>query len=243
MVVCWVRVQLVEATARKQVCGRAIPVLLMVTEGCGHPGGSNIVLQSMRQQTAWFSLPAHTRHHPHLLLSLSKHSCVLFRCRPASTTRLRLVRAATTRAAWPGLRASWACTTSSATSCSSRSGAHLRLLRPLLSDCCAAQHERCGTWCGCVRCMDASQQLLARTLCTCVYCMDASTTCICDCLRQAGASPTPPYIDCAVRVGCRCYLVQRQRAEQLGRSAPDFTKWVEDRRELGHLMHHLNLDT
>jgi hypothetical protein len=46
-----------------------------------------------------------------------------------------------------------------------------------------------------------------------------------------------------VLAGCRCYLVQRQRAEQLGRSAPDFTKWVEDRRELGHLMHHLNLDT
>jgi hypothetical protein len=44
-------------------------------------------------------------------------------------------------------------------------------------------------------------------------------------------------------VSCRCYLVQRQRAEQLGRSAPGFTKWVEDRRELSHLLNHANLNT
>lgn len=42
---------------------------------------------------------------------------------------------------------------------------------------------------------------------------------------------------------CRCYLVQRQRAEQLGRSAPDFTRWVEDRRELSYLLNHANLNT
>lgn len=41
----------------------------------------------------------------------------------------------------------------------------------------------------------------------------------------------------------RCYLVQRQRAEQLGRSIPEFSKWMDDRRELGHLLTHLNLDT
>jgi hypothetical protein len=37
--------------------------------------------------------------------------------------------------------------------------------------------------------------------------------------------------------------VQRQRAEQLGRSAPDFTRWVEDRRELSYLLNHANLNT
>jgi len=41
----------------------------------------------------------------------------------------------------------------------------------------------------------------------------------------------------------RCYLVQRQRAEQLGRSVPGFTRWVEDRRELIHLLNHANLNT
>lgn len=45
---------------------------------------------------------------------------------------------------------------------------------------------------------------------------------------------------CDVR---RCYLVQRQRAEQLGRSVPGFTRWVEDRRELSHLLGHANLNT
>jgi hypothetical protein len=165
---------------------------------------------------------------------------VLLCCRPASTTQLRLARAATTRAAWPGQRASWACTTSSATFCSSHSGAHVRRLRPLSSDCCAAQHERCGTLCGFVL-LDASQQLIVRILCACMYCTHAAQ-CNCRCMHR-GCVTKPPYIDGAVRVGCRCYLVQRQRAEQLGRSAPDFTKWVEDRRELGHLMHHLNLDT
>ncbi|KAF6255732.1 inositol hexakisphosphate-domain-containing protein [Scenedesmus sp. NREL 46B-D3] len=58
--------------------------------------------------------------------------------------------------------------------------------------------------------------------------------------RQLGVHYLKRYF---LLVAFRCYLVQRQRAEQLGRSAPDFTKWMEDRRELGHLMHHINLDT
>ncbi|WIA11258.1 hypothetical protein OEZ85_011384 [Tetradesmus obliquus] len=58
--------------------------------------------------------------------------------------------------------------------------------------------------------------------------------------RQLGVHYLKRYF---LLIAFRCYLVQRQRAEQLGRTAPDFTKWVEDRRELGHLMHHLNLDT
>jgi hypothetical protein len=37
--------------------------------------------------------------------------------------------------------------------------------------------------------------------------------------------------------------VQRQRAEQLGRPAPCFTRWVDDRRELAHLLAHASLNT
>eukprot|EP00775_Hariotina_reticulata_P011247 gene11247-11396_t len=58
--------------------------------------------------------------------------------------------------------------------------------------------------------------------------------------RQLGVHYLKRYF---LLIAFRCYLVQRQRAEQLGRTMPDFSKWMDDRRELGHLLTHLNLDT
>jgi hypothetical protein len=58
--------------------------------------------------------------------------------------------------------------------------------------------------------------------------------------RQLGVHYLKRYF---LLIAFRCYLVQRQRAEQLGRPIVDFTRWVDDRRELGHLLNHINLDT
>jgi hypothetical protein len=33
------------------------------------------------------------------------------------------------------------------------------------------------------------------------------------------------------------------RQESLGQATITFNKWVEDRKELGHLLHHVTLDT
>jgi hypothetical protein len=45
-------------------------------------------------------------------------------------------------------------------------------------------------------------------------------------------------------IAMRAYLVQAQRAAQLGLPAlPGFTRWFEERRELGHLLNALTLDT
>lgn len=63
-----------------------------------------------------------------------------------------------------------------------------------------------------------------------------------DCLFVSSISNMTARTDTAA-VLCRCYLVQRQRAEQLGRAAPGFTRWVEDRRELSYLLNHANLNT
>lgn len=56
-------------------------------------------------------------------------------------------------------------------------------------------------------------------------------------------SPFPPPIPSLPLRLRRCYLVQRQRAEQLGRAVPGFTRWVDDRRELNYLLNHANLNT
>jgi hypothetical protein len=37
--------------------------------------------------------------------------------------------------------------------------------------------------------------------------------------------------------------MQRQRQESLGQATVNFSRWMEDRRELGHLLNHMNLDT
>lgn len=54
---------------------------------------------------------------------------------------------------------------------------------------------------------------------------------------------TYPSTHSPTRPPRRCYLVQRMRQESLGQATITFNKWVEDRKELGHLLHHVTLDT